>query len=101
MKLYIFSIFDSKVEAHLPPFTAPTEAAGIRMFKQAAQDPTSNFHLFAGDYTLMHIGSMDDHTGVLTPLEQHINLGTALMHAYETPQEHSFPGTPIAERKEA
>lgn len=87
MKLYIFSIFDSKVEAHLPPFTAPTEAAGIRMFKQAAQEPTSNFHMFAADYTLMQIATMDDHTGVIEALSQHKNLGTALAHIFQDPSQ--------------
>ena len=76
----IFSVYDSKAEAYLQPFFALTTAAGVRMFQRAAMDASSDFHLFAADYTLFELGEFDQSSGLI---EQHatlVNLGTALQH---------------------
>lgn len=78
MTVRIYSIFDSKVEAYLQPFFAPNNAVARRNFQSAASDATSNFHKFAGDYTLFFIAEFDDQTGQINRKKNHENLGTAL-----------------------
>lgn len=77
MKVSIFSIYDSKAEAYLQPFFAPTVGIALRRFQAAAQDVTTDFHKFAGDYTLFQIGMFDDHNGEVIN-EVNANLGNAI-----------------------
>jgi len=79
MKLNVFSVYDSKAEAYLPPFVSQNRAVAIRSFTAAAQDSTHNFCRHAADYTLFEIAEFDDVAGQLTPLKAHVNLGCALM----------------------
>lgn len=80
----IYSIYDSKAEAYLPPFFSPNKATAIRSFQQAANDTTTQFHQHGGDYTLFEIGTWHEQTGELTPANTKTNLGTALEHQGET-----------------
>lgn len=74
----VFTVFDSKAEAHLAPFYADTVGLALRMFSGAVQDQNHDFNKYAGDYTLLEIASFDDHTGKFTSHDIHKNLGTAL-----------------------
>ncbi len=79
-----FSIFDSKAEAFITPFYSQTVGTAIRSFEQAANDTASDFHKFAGDYTLFHLGAFDNSTGMDSNLDAHINLGLALAYIKDT-----------------
>lgn len=81
----VFSVYDSKAESYIQPFFAPTVAVGLRLFDQAVQDERNDFHRFAGDYTLFHLGAFDSATGVFTNLEHTANLGLALALLKQTP----------------
>lgn len=74
----IFSVYDSKAEAFLPPFFAPTTAVGIRNFEGAANDSGHQFFRFAADYTLFELGSWDERSCKFDLADSHTNLGTAL-----------------------
>ncbi len=74
----VFSIFDSKADAFLQPFFSPTAATALRGFEKAAQDETTDFHRFAGDYSLFEIGDWDQAKGTWVAHEAKINLGLAL-----------------------
>lgn len=78
--LKIFSIHDSKAEAFIQPFFAPTSAAALRMFETAANDETSDFHRYAGDYTLFELGEFEPLTGQIETLETPHNLGLAITY---------------------
>ncbi len=80
MKLKVFSIHDSKAEAFIQPFYSQTTGTAVRSFEQAVNDPQSDFHKFAGDYTLFELGDFDQNTAVFTPLKTPINLGLALTY---------------------
>lgn len=80
MKKREYQIYDSKAEAFIDPFFAPTNGSAIRSFTQAANDPNSDFGKFPGDFTLFHCGERDDATGRTTYLEAFENLGTALQY---------------------
>ncbi len=75
----VFSIFDSKADAFLQPFFSPTAATALRGFEKACQDETTDFHRFAGDYTLFEIGEWDQSEGTwVAHVNGKINLGLAL-----------------------
>lgn len=68
MKLEMFSVHDSKAEAFIQPIFAPTTAVALRLFKQAANDPNSDFCKFAADYTLFHVATFCQDTGTMEAL---------------------------------
>lgn len=47
-------------------FTAPNNAAAIRMFGETVRDPQTFIHKYPEDYALFAIGKMDDNTGEVT-----------------------------------
>lgn len=80
MQLFIFTVYDSKLEAYLPPFFSQTRGIAIRDFTTAANDADHAFHRFGGDYSLFELGVFDQVKGVFSQHSAAINLGTALSH---------------------
>lgn len=80
----IFSVYDSKAEAFLPPFFSTTTAVGTRQFEAAANSIDHQFNRFGGDFTLFELGTYDDRTGSFDLYKVHTNLGTALTYQKET-----------------
>ena len=66
MKHHIFTIFDSKAEAYLPPFFLHQKAMAVRAFTDSVNNPESAISLHPGDYTLFHIGEFDDSNAQIT-----------------------------------
>jgi hypothetical protein len=83
--MFIYSVYDSKAEAYLPPFFLPTKAAALRAFGDAAVDPKHQFAAHPEDYTLFELGTYEETTGSITPHEAKIGLGSALDFRRETP----------------
>ena len=79
MKLSIFSVFDSKASAFLPPFFLHNDAMAIRVFSDCVNADTHAFGKHPADYTLFRIGSFSDENGTLTA-ENPITLGNGLVH---------------------
>ncbi len=67
MILKIFSVFDGKALAYIPPFFLPLTAVAVRTFADLVNDPKHQFSKHAEDYTLFELGEFDDNTGVITP----------------------------------
>lgn len=84
MLLQVFSIYDSKVEAYLQPFFAPTKGAAIRYFSDAIADPQHQFFKHCEDFTLFHLGSYDD-SGGLFDCDAPVSVGNAVEFK---PKEH-------------
>lgn len=80
MLLIMFSVYDSKAEAFLPPFFAPNDAMAQRMFASAANDQEHAFGRHAGDYTLFRVGEWNDADGIVCPAKTQTNLGLALTY---------------------
>ncbi len=74
----VFTVYDSKIEAFLPPWHARTSGEAIRQFTDAAMDTKTQFSRHPSDFTLFEIGSFDNLTGTFTNLKAHASLGTAL-----------------------
>lgn len=99
MILAMFTVFDSKAQAYLPPFFVTNAAVAKRSFTQAANDENHDFSRYAGDYSLFELGTFDDSTAQTTLHTAPINLGLAqnyktnpiaeLRHAFDVPKEQA------------
>jgi len=71
MKHKVFSVFDDKAKAYLPPFFLHTSGMAFRAFQDACRDEGHQFCKHPEDYVLFEIGEFDDVKGVLTGLTPH------------------------------
>lgn len=78
--LNVYTIYDEKAAAFLPPFCQATDGVAIRNFVASAQDTQSAIGAFPTDFTLFRIGSFDEDTAVFHMLEAKRSFGTALEH---------------------
>ena len=67
MKHRIFSVFDVKAKAYLPPFFMPEQGQAIRIFTDCVNKPEHQFGAHPADYALFEIGDFDDNHGSLVP----------------------------------
>ncbi len=56
----MFTIYDSKTAAYLPPFFQQTKAAAIRALTDTMADPNHTFAKHPEDYTLFYLGTYED-----------------------------------------
>lgn len=56
----IYSIYDNKAEAFLPPFFMPNDAMAIRAITDCLMDTNHQFHNHAHDYVLYGLGAFSD-----------------------------------------
>jgi len=70
----IYSIRDQKAEYFTQPFFKKTHGEAERDFHQLVNDEKSQLNKFPEDFDLYHLGTYDDETGKMTPLDtpQHI-----------------------------
>ncbi len=66
MKHKLFSIFDVKAQAYLPPFCLPERGMAIRVFGDCVNSSDHQFGKHPGDYTLFELGSFDDSVCVVS-----------------------------------
>lgn len=74
----VFSVFDSKAKAWLPPFICPNAAVAIRSFEAAANSAQHEFHRFATDFILFEVGAWSESTGELLNIPEKVSLGIAV-----------------------
>jgi hypothetical protein len=77
MPKFVFTVYDSKAQAHGTLMLFNTAAEAIRSFTQAAQDPKTQIFANPGDFSLVQIGVFDEFQGSIEPLEVRVDLGTA------------------------
>ena len=78
MKHKIFSIYDTKAEAYLPPFFVHQEALALRAFSDAVNTEGHQFNMHPGDYTLFNIGAWDDNDCKIITNKTPINLANGI-----------------------
>lgn len=78
MKLQIFTVYDSKVEAYMQPFFARSIGEALRNWETACNDGESMMAKHPSDYSLFQIGEFDDTNGSINILEAKKALGTAV-----------------------
>jgi len=78
MKYGMFSIYDEKAQAYLPPFILPETGMAIRTFGDCINSQEHQFGKHPADYTLYQIAEFDDDTGIPTPDKKTIHNGLEL-----------------------
>lgn len=74
----IFTVFDCKAEAYLPPFLLHAKGQAIRAFTDMANDPNHVFNKHPEDYTLFELGEFDDGSAIITIHPSPQSMGVAL-----------------------
>lgn len=74
----MFTIFDSKAEAFLPPFFLPTKAMAVRVFTDCVNDEEHNWGKHPEDYTLFQLGNWNDSSAVIEMDEPKIAVGNGM-----------------------
>jgi len=77
MRISLYTIFDSKAGAYLPPFTSVNDATALRSFESAIQQEDHDFNRHAEDYSLWTIGTFDQDKGELR-VQKLLCIGQAL-----------------------
>ena len=62
----IFTVYDEKAHAHMPPFFLPELGMAVRVFTDCCNDAEHKFGKHPHDYTLKLIGTYDDATASIT-----------------------------------
>lgn len=82
MILKVYSVFDSKLATFDRPFYMQTDAAAIRGFSDAVNDPNgpvSSWNKHPEDYSLFYLGEFDDQDGtILTTVTKSLVTASAL-----------------------
>lgn len=78
MILNLYSVFDIKAGAYIPPFYMQNDGMARRAFADSANDPNHQFCRNAEDYTLFRLGQFDDQSGRITMEDTNVNLGVAV-----------------------
>lgn len=63
----IFTIYDEKAKAYLPPFFLPESGQAIRSFSNCINSNDHQFSKNPEDYTLFTLGTFDDNSSILEP----------------------------------
>ncbi len=82
MRLHIFSVYDSKAEAFLPPFFYGTKGQAMRSFGDAVNEEGHQFRKHAADYTLFYVGVFDQDEGAFD-VTAPVSLGNAVTFLLE------------------
>jgi len=64
MRLQVLSVYDSKMEAYLPPIFTRSKGEALRSFEQACSEQNGNFAKHSADFTLFFLGEFDDQTAI-------------------------------------
>lgn len=67
---YMFTVYDEKAEAFLPPFFVPSKGLAIRAFTDCINSKDHYFGKHPADYTLFQIGVFHDTTGEIELIDK-------------------------------
>lgn len=76
----IFTVFDEKALAYLPPFVLPETGQAIRSFADCVNSSDHMFGKHPEDYTLFQIGVYDDKSGVISELDTRSVIGSGVQY---------------------
>ncbi len=94
MILKIFTIYDEKAKAYLPPFFLPESGMAIRTFKDCINSKEHQFAKNPDDYTLFALGFFNDASASMEPHAPK-SLGNGLTYITPDPQPDLFNEKPI------
>lgn len=77
MKVFLYSVHDTKANYYNPPYVSPNSMTAARDFQLRCREPDSVFAKFPEDYQLEEIGTFNFETGEITRSEKPILVVTA------------------------
>lgn len=77
MLINIFTVYDSKAAAYLPPFYEQSIGSALRSFGDTCKNEEHVFNKHSEDFTLFHLGVFDDQTCKFELLDALTSLGLA------------------------
>lgn len=77
MTLEVFAVYDSTVALYSKPFYSRSKGEALRSWVHIANDSESSIYKNPEDYTLFHMASFEEKTGLFTNLEQPLSMGQA------------------------
>jgi len=83
----MFTVYDSKAETYLRPFTMQSTGEAIRGFITTLNDFNTEFGKYPADFTLFEIGTFDPTTCTINSLTTLTNLGNGLHLKSKLPQQ--------------
>ncbi len=83
MILNIYSIYDEKATVYQNLITFNTNGQALRVLADIVQDPKTTINKHPSDYKLYRLGSVDDNSGVITPLPVPELIGNAIDYVVE------------------
>lgn len=97
----IFTVYDSKAEAYLPPMFLHTKGLAIRSFTQAVNSAGHDFNKYAADFTLMEIGEWDDNDGKIDmyPAMKNIGCGIEFLEDTTNGARLDIPGAQLIQKE--
>jgi len=78
MILKLFSVYDSGVEAYLPPILFKSKGEFLRAFEQTVNDSKSNMAKYPSQFVAFEIGSWNDESCTFDIYKAPVSLGVAL-----------------------
>ncbi len=86
MNFKVYSVYDSKAKAFLPPFYLPMEGMAVRTFSDCINSDSHQFGAHPEDYGLFTLGEFDDQSGIMDTIIPEI-VRTGLSLVQESPKE--------------
>jgi len=81
----VFTVYDAKAEAYLPPFILPKISMAKRTFSDCVNSNDHQFGAHPEDYTLFTIGTFDDETAQYNLLLTPESLGLGIEYVVKEP----------------
>jgi hypothetical protein len=78
VKLQVYSIRDAKGEVYNTPFFQKTHGEAERNFRELVSDPKSMVSKYPEDFDLYHLGTYDDQSGLIKPLDTPLHILKAI-----------------------
>jgi len=72
----IFSVFDQKASAYLPPFFLPNRPIAVRTFADCVNTPDHPFNKHPADYLLVELGEWDETSAAIDLYPALVTIGT-------------------------
>lgn len=90
----IFTVHDSKAEAHLSPIFMKSIGEATRAFQASCEDTNSNFNKYPTDFTLMLLGDYNEVTAEITTLKTPQIISHASEFVLQKKYSHPLPIQP-------
>lgn len=80
MNVQIFAVFDSKAQTFGQPFFCINENIALRSWREAVNDPATQFCKYPEDFSLFQLGEFNDQDASFKLLQAPLNLGLASLY---------------------